>query len=267
VRFLSTRRKHPAAKPLTLLLALFLMGAVYAVVSPAQQSVADTNTNPQVVQGKALFDVTCSSCHGLNGEGTSQGPSLVGVGAAAVDFQMGTRRMPMAKPAAQAPRDAAPAYTPEEISAIASYVASLGQGPAVPEQGKYSTAGLSEEEIARGGELFRTNCSACHNIEGRGGALPEGAYAPSLHGVSAKHIYEALRTGPQQMPLFSEGALPDRDVKEIIGYLQKVEQQPSYGGLELGGIGPVAEGFWGWIIGIGSLVLVAIWLAKKGARA
>ena len=45
MRFLSTRRKHPAAKPLTLLLALFLMGAVYSVVSPAQKSVADTATS------------------------------------------------------------------------------------------------------------------------------------------------------------------------------------------------------------------------------
>ncbi|GAA1387995.1 c-type cytochrome [Luteococcus peritonei] len=267
MRFLSTRRKHPAAKPLVLLLALFLMGAVYSVVSPAQTSVADTNTNPQVAQGKALFDVTCSSCHGLNGEGTSQGPSLIGVGAAAVDFQMGTRRMPMAKPAAQAPRNSAPEYTQAEINAIAAYVASLGQGPAVPEESKYTAAGLSEEEIARGGELFRTNCSACHNIEGRGGALPSGAYAPSLIGVSGKHIYEALRTGPQQMPVFSTGALPDQDVKEIIGYLQTNEQQPNYGGLALGGIGPVAEGFWGWLVGVGSLVLVAIWLAKKGARA
>ncbi|MEL4357356.1 MULTISPECIES: cytochrome bc1 complex diheme cytochrome c subunit [unclassified Luteococcus] len=267
MRFLSSRRRHPAAKPLTLLLALFLMGAVYSVVTPAPQSAADGNTNPQVVQGKGLYDVTCSSCHGLNGEGSSQAPSLIGVGAAAVDFQMGTRRMPMAKPAAQAPRNSAPEYTQGEIDAIGAYVASLGAGPAVPEESKYSPAGLSDEEIARGGELFRTNCSACHNIEGRGGALPSGAYAPSLQGVSSKHIYEALRTGPQQMPLFSEGALPDQDVKEIIGYLSATEQQPQHGGLALGGIGPVAEGFWGWILGIGGLVLVAMWLAKKGARA
>lgn len=267
MRFLSTRRKHPAAKPLVLLLALFLMGAVYSVVSPAQKSSADTTTNPQVAQGKALFDVTCSSCHGLNGEGGSQAPSLIGVGAAAVDFQMGTRRMPMAKPAAQAPRDSAPEYTPEEIAAIAAYVASLGHGPAVPSEKQYSPAGLTDEEIARGGDLFKTNCSACHNFEGRGGALPNGAFAPSLTDVSSKHIYEALRTGPQQMPVFSSGALPDQDVREIVGYLSSLKQEPSHGGLALGGIGPVAEGFWGWIIGIGSLVLVAMWLAKKGARA
>lgn len=267
MRFLSTRRKHPAAKPLVLLLALFLMGAVYSVVSPAQKSTADTSAKSQVAQGKALFDVTCSSCHGLNGEGTSQGPSLVGVGSAAVDFQMGTGRMPMAKPGAQAPRAKHIIYTDAEIAAIGAYVDSLGPGVQVPSADKYSTAGLTDEELARGGELFKTNCSACHNFEGKGGALPGGAYAPSLTNVSSKHIYEALRTGPQQMPVFSSGALPDKDVKEIIGYLSTLKQQPNHGGLALGGLGPVAEGFWGWILGIGSLVLVAMWLAKKGASA
>lgn len=267
MRFLSSRRKHPAAKPLVLLLALFLVGAVYSVVSPAQKSAADSNTNPQVVQGKALYDVTCSSCHGLNGEGGSQAPSLIGVGAAAVDFQMGTGRMPMAKPAAQAPRNNHVTYTPAEIAAIGAYIASLGDGPAVPQESQYTASGLTDEQIARGGELFRTNCSACHNFEGKGGALPSGAYAPNLTQVSSKHIYEALRTGPQQMPVFSKGGLPDQDVKEIIGYLSSVNSQPDNGGLALGGIGPVAEGFWGWIVGIGSLVLVAMWLAKKGARA
>lgn len=263
---ITKRRRHPAAKPLTLVLALFVMGALYSGFAPASQSAADADTNPQVVAGKALFDVTCSSCHGLNGEGSSVAPSLIGVGAAAVDFQMGTGRMPMAKPAAQAPRNRV-TYTDEEISSIAAYVATLGDGPAIPEEDEYSGAGLTDEEIARGGEIFRTNCSACHNFEGSGGALPNGAYAPKLKGVSSKHIYEALRTGPQQMPVFSEGALPDQDVKEIVGYLNSLEQEPSYGGLPLGGLGPVAEGFWGWLLGIGSLVLVATWLAKKGARA
>lgn len=264
MRFLSSRRRHPAAKPLALVLALFLMGAMYTMVRPAAQSVADENLSSQAAAGKALFSVTCSSCHGLQAEGTADGPSLIGVGAAAVDFQMGTGRMPMAAPGPQAPvKDTK--YTETEIANIAAYVASLAPGPSIPEEKQYSPAGLTDEEIARGGELFRTNCSACHNYEGGGGALPKGKYAPTLVGVSGKHIYEALRTGPGQMPVFSKEVMTDQDTREIVAYLTKLHNRPDDGGLSLGGYGPVGEGLWVWLVGLGSLVLVARWLAKKGA--
>ncbi|HEX2857442.1 MAG TPA: c-type cytochrome [Propionibacteriaceae bacterium] len=266
MRLLPRRRRHPVAKPITLLLALFLMGALYAAIAPAQQSSADGNVTTQIAKGKELFQVSCASCHGLNGEGSSQAPMLVGVGAASVDFQVGTGRMPLAKPGAQPIRGKAQ-YTPDEIAALAAYVASLGSGPAIPSSQQVSTGGLTAQEIARGGELFRTNCSACHNYEGDGGALPNGKYAPPLKGSTPTHIYEAVRTGPYQMPKFSSGVLSDQDVREIIGYLSTLNSQPNNGGLSLGGLGPVSEGLWGWIVGIGSLVLVATWLAKKGARA
>ncbi|GAB3623455.1 c-type cytochrome [Mariniluteicoccus endophyticus] len=266
MRFLSARRRHPAAKPLMLVMALFLMGALYAGFAPATKSSADTAKTQQVEEGKQLFAVGCSSCHGLNAEGTSQGPSLHGVGAAAVDFQVSTGRMPMARPGAQAPRKAN-TYTEKETEALAAYVASLAPGPAIPAAQDYSPAGLSDEEIARGGELFRTNCSACHNFAGMGGALPEGKYAPTLEGVDNRHIYEALRTGPQQMPVFSKENLTDQDVREIIGYLNHLHEQPTYGGNDFGAIGPVSEGFYIWILGLGGCLLLAGWLASKGARA
>lgn len=261
----SPRRRHRAARPLSLALALVLLGALYAAFTPATQVSADTGMSAQVAEGKGLFQVTCSSCHGLNGEGTTQGPSLIGVGAASVDFQMSTNRMPMAKPGAQAPRRVVQ-YTAAEIAAISAYVQTLGPGPEIPKSSAYDYSSLSEEDIARGGELFRTNCSACHQAAASGGALPGGKYAPPLHGVEPLHIYEAMRTGPQQMPVFSAGAIPDKDVAAMIGYLKEIEEQPS-SGFSLGGLGPVTEGLFGWIIGIGGLCLVATWIASRGARA
>lgn len=269
--FLAARRRHPAARVLLLLIALFVMGALSTLLAPSQQSSADTGTSQQVTEGKALFTVQCSSCHGLNGEGQTtaviQGPPLAGVGAASVEFQVGTGRMPMSQQGvAQAPVHPV-RFSPEEIAALAAYVATLGPGPAIPAPEEYDTSGVSEEDIARGGELFRTNCSACHNFEGAGGALPGGKYAPSLLDTSNVHIYEAMVTGPQQMPVFNDDVLRPEDKKAIIAYLNDLHSRPNQGGLNLGGLGPVSEGLWAWIIGIGGLIIFAIWIAAKGVKA
>jgi ubiquinol-cytochrome c reductase cytochrome c subunit len=145
----------------------------------------------------------------------------------------------------------------------------MGSGPGIPNESQYTTANLTEEEIAKGGELFRTNCSACHNFAGKGGALSNGVYAPPLTGtgVTNQQIWEALRTGPNQMPVFSPSQLSDDDIKSMIGYLQELNESPDSGGYSLGGIGPVTEGLAAWLFGIGGLVGFALWIASKGARA
>ncbi len=257
-------------RALLLVFGLLVMAALYTALAPKPQVSAETGTSQQVAEGKALFAVGCASCHGLNGEGqtssTIQGPSLVGVGAAAVQFQVKSGRMPMARPEAQAPvkRNL---YTDEEIAALAAYVATLGPGPAIPDPASYDPKGLTEEELARGGELFKTNCSACHNFEGAGGALPNGKYAPSLKGVSNERLYLAMLTGPQQMPVFSDEVMRPQDKREIIGYLNHLHEQPAEGGLTLGGLGPVSEGLWAWILGLGTLMFFSLWIAAKGVKA
>jgi ubiquinol-cytochrome c reductase cytochrome c subunit len=270
VRLLSSRRRHPAAKALLLVAGLFLMGALYSVIAPPAHVLAETGNSQQIAEGKALFAVGCASCHGLNGEGqvegTIQGPPLAGVGAAAVDFQVSSGRMPMSRPEQQAPVKPNE-YSEEEVAALAAYVASLGPGPAIPEPAAYDTANLSAEDLARGGELFRTNCSACHNFEGAGGALPNGKYAPPLIGLDNKRIYEAMITGPQQMPVFDDEVVTPEDKRAIIGYLQALHEQPTNGGLALGGVGPVSEGLWAWIIGLGGLIFFAMWITTRGVKA
>jgi len=274
MRFLSARlsakRRSRLAGLVVLLLGLLITGGAYAVLSPAN---ADTNQSDQstVAEGRRLFLVGCSSCHGQNGEGivtkrgTQYGPPLVGVGAAAVDFQVGTGRMPMAKSAPQAPvKD--PEYTDEETKQLAAYIASLGPGPAIPDSEDTDTSTKTAAQISEGGEFFRTNCTACHNSVGAGGALPGGKYAPKLDGVSAKHIAEAMMTGPQQMPVFSDDVITPEDKSNIIAYIKAVQDQPNYGGMAGGGLGPVVDGLFTWIIGIGGLVIAAAWIGAHGAR-
>jgi len=267
VKKLSTHRRHPLAGLVVVLLGLVVAGGLYAAVRPAAAEGSQAGDQELIAEGRRLFVVGCSSCHGLNAEGIetksggNNGPSLIGVGAAAVDFQVDTGRMPMARPDVQAPRKEK-VYNDDEIAALAAYVASLAPGPAIPAPEDYSTEGAS---VVRGGEFFRTNCTACHNFAGAGGALADGRYAPPLRGVEPKHIYEAMETGPQQMPVFSW--LDEQDKRDIIAYLQRLEEQPAYGGPSLGSRGPVTEGLWGWVGGVGILVLAAVWIANNGARA
>ena len=272
---LSRHRRRPVAGLLLLLLGLVLTGSLYAALAPSSSADSAANDEELVAEGRELFLVGCSFCHGQNGEGVSTvdgnqiGPSLAGVGAAAVSFQVGTGRMPQAQPGAQNPTKPE-AYTDEEIEALAAFVATLGPGPAIPDPADYSLAGLSEEErqeaVARGGQIFLTNCTACHNFAGKGGAMPHGGYAPDLSDTSARHIYEALLTGPGQMDTFSNGNLSPEEKRDVIAYLYSLREQPDYGGFDLGGMGPVSEGLFAWVVGIGGLVTMAIWIAAHTAR-
>lgn len=173
--------------------------------------------------------------------------------------------MPAQQPGAQVPKKKV-IYSQAEIDQLAAYIASLGAGPVTPTAKDYSANGA---DIAKGGELFRTNCAQCHNFTGEGGALTHGKFAPSLEGVAPKHIYEAMQTGPQNMPSFPDTTMTKQNKKDIIAYLDAVngDKTESPGGLKLGGLGPVSEGLFAWIFGLGGLIAVAIWVAARTAKA
>jgi ubiquinol-cytochrome c reductase cytochrome c subunit len=243
-----------------LLVALVAMGLVYAAVNARTAAKAADGTSASAIeQGKKLFAEGCSSCHGLGAQGTGSGPSLLGVGAAGVTFQVGTGRMPLAAPGEQA-MTKPPVYNDAEVAAMAAYIASLAPGPAVPTAAQLDT---SNADLAEGGELFRTNCSQCHNFTGKGGALTDGKYAPNLMNATPAQIYMAMITGPQQMPVFSNQTLTVENKQAIIKWVEHLQNSPSPGGLDLGGFGPVTEGLFLWIVGIGLLIVAAVWIGAR----
>ena len=258
---LSRYRRHKAAAPLLLFFALLTVGATFSVASATTSAeTASADRSVQIEEGRQIFLKGCSSCHGLNAEGAQIAPSLIGVGAASVDFQVGTGRMPMADMSTQAMRKD-PIYNAEETAALAAYVASLAPGPAIPAESSLNYE--RDGSTAEGGELFRNNCAMCHNFAGQGGALTQGKYAPTLMGVEPKHIYEAMVTGPQSMPVFSDKTITPEEKLSIIKWIKSAEKEPNLGGASLGRVGPVTEGLLGWTLGLGLLIGVAVWLAMK----
>jgi ubiquinol-cytochrome c reductase cytochrome c subunit len=208
--------------------------------------------------GRTLYQRDCAWCHGASGTGTDRAPNLIGVGAASVDFYVSTGRMPLVTPGARV-RRSTPAYTPGEIAAITSYVAAFGPGPGIPDLTHAS-------ELARGAQLYESNCAACHGSTAVGGALTSGVEAPSLLENTRTQIAEAIRIGPGTMPVFDQGTIRDEDVAAIANYVAELQAPQEHGGLSLGRIGPIAEGAVGWIVGLGALLLFCRIIGKRASE-
>ncbi|GAA1258299.1 cytochrome bc1 complex diheme cytochrome c subunit [Arthrobacter pascens] len=260
MKALSQKRRHPLAAIALLLMGLLLTGGLYAVATTVNEAKASTAdfTASDTEEGQKLFEANCATCHGMGAGGTQDGPSLVGVGAAAVDFQVGTGRMPMQMNGPQAYKKPAQ-FNEQQTHQLSAYVASLGPGPAIPEAGVLDEQG----DAAKGGELFRTNCAMCHNAAAAGGALTRGKFAPALADVSGKHIYEAMVTGPQNMPVFSDSNITPEGKRDIVTFLKQIESTGSPGGADLGALGPVSEGLFVWIAGLGVIIAFTIWLTSR----
>ncbi len=262
MNFLAVRRRHPLAGFLVMAMTLLFLGLAFGAASPSNDATASSpaDQSTAIDEGKKLFAVGCASCHGLNAEGSSVAPSLVGVGAAAVDFQVSTGRMPAAYQEAQAQRKP-PLYNAGQVAQLAAFVASLGPGPAIPSEDEYGN--YNDADLLRGNKLFSNNCASCHNFAGSGGELTDGKFAPPLSGVDEKTIWEAMLTGPQSMPIFSDGTLPTEDKQAIIRFIKTLDETPNAGGAGIGRLGPVTEGLYGWLLGMGALLAAAVWIGVK----
>ncbi|HEY2762609.1 MAG TPA: cytochrome c [Pseudonocardiaceae bacterium] len=243
---------------LALSIALLAAGGLYATLAPHPQTAQAQEDNGLVRQGEQLYNNACISCHGANLQGVQgRGPSLIGVGDAAVYFQVSTGRMPAARQEAQITEKPVK-FTPQEIDALGAFVQANGGGPTVPK------GDLGGGNSAQGGEMFRLNCASCHNFTGRGIALSSGKFAPAIKGVNDQQMYAAMVTGPQSMPKFSDRQLTPDEKRDIIAYINSItDERNNPGGYSLGGYGPISEGVIAWIIGISALVAVTLWVGAK----
>ncbi|QFQ02120.1 Menaquinol-cytochrome c reductase cytochrome c subunit [Corynebacterium urogenitale] len=275
---LRRRRKMRKAFAGALAMVVALTGAGFianALTPDAQTAVAEQDATAMVDEGKQIYEVACITCHGANLQGVKdRGPSLVGVGEGAVYFQVHSGRMPMLRNEAQASRKT-PRYSENQALALAAYVNANGGGPGIVrnEDGSIAMESLrgsnnengkiNPADVARGSDLFRLNCASCHNFTGRGGALSGGKYAPVLDPANEQEIYQAMLTGPQNMPKFSDRQLTADEKKDIIAFIKSSKETPNPGGFGLGGIGPVTEGMFMWFVGILVMIAFAMWIGSR----
>jgi len=266
VSWITARRRHPAAGFAIVAFVLVLIGVGYAVLTSGNASAASpTVANAaQIAEGHSLFEENCSTCHGIFAEGENNvAPSLIGVGGAAVDFQVSTGRMPAAELGAENPRKPVK-FTPSQIAALAAYIQNLGGGPPVPTDAQVNP---NAGNYGAGQQLFVADCAACHNFVGAGGALTNGKFAPSLTESTPRQIYEAMLTGPEAMPVFNDLTVTPQEKRDIIAYVTQVRVQPNPGGFSLGRVGPVTEGLVAFLGLLLFMVLVAMWITAKHGKA
>ncbi len=252
-----SKQRRRLANVAGLMAGLVLTGALYSTLAPGAQAAPEGSESTAEAAGRELYERSCISCHGENLEGVpNRGPSLIGVGEASVYFQVHTGRMPLVRQQAQAP-DKPAIFSDEEIDQLMAYVQANGGGPTLP------SGDLRDGDLAAGGELFRLNCSSCHNFVGEGGALSSGKYAPSLEDSNDLEIYTAMLSGPENMPVFGDNQLTPEDKRAIINYVQTITDMPDPGGAGIGRIGPVSEGLVIWVVGVAALLFGIFWMGSK----
>jgi ubiquinol-cytochrome c reductase cytochrome c subunit len=213
-------------------------------------SPSDTRVDPALAPaGRALFVDGCSSCHGLDARGIKgTAPALVGVGPGPVDFYLRTGRMPLADPRDQ-PLRGRPIYAPSEISAIVSYVASLGGPRQIPRTNPAAGS------LSQGFHLFTEHCAGCHQVVAQGGLTIE-AQVPPLQVSKPTDIAEAVRMGPYLMPKFPQSQIDQQQLNSIARYVLYTRDPDDRGGWSIGHIGPIPEGMVAWLLAGSALLLV-----------
>lgn len=248
------------------MMGLLSAGFLASALTPTPQvATADTDSAALIREGKQLYDTSCVTCHGANLQGVQdRGPSLIGVGEAAVYFQVSSGRMPAVRNEAQALRKP-PKFDDKQIDALGAYIQANGGGPTVirDENGEVAQESLRGDDIARGSELFRLNCASCHNFTGQGGALSSGKFAPDLGPANEQEIYTAMVTGPQNMPKFSDRQLTIEEKSDIIAYVKSAQETKAAGGWGLGGFGPGTEMIALWVVGIAAVVGATLWIGAR----
>jgi ubiquinol-cytochrome c reductase cytochrome c subunit len=242
-----------------MLIALLAMSGVYGLFAASSSASNDTAGQAQVAAGQQLFDTSCITCHGANLQGVvNRGPALIGVGSAAVYFQVSTGRMPATGQGAEEYRKTSK-FTEAQTEAIAAFVQSIGGGPEIPS----GNLAAGPDQLAQGAELFRLNCASCHGTTGKGAPLSAGKTAPGLNQSTEKQIEAAMLSGPESMPVFNDNQLTPQEKSAIVAYVHFLQTTKDPGGNGVDRIGPVSEGLVLWVLGVGALMVTILWIGAK----
>ena len=252
-----TKFQRRLAGLLALAIALLGIGTLYSFARPGAADRAGPGGPGGGAQGEQIYNNTCISCHGANLEGVKdRGPSLVGIGEAAVYFQTSTGRMPAVMQGAQA-QEKPPVLTPEEVDAVARVRPGQRRRPGDARGAGRGAAGRQPRSRRPALPAQLRLVPQLHRPRRR--AVLRQVRAARWTASTEEQMYAAMLSGPESMPRFSERQLTPEEKKDIIAYVKSVDgrqQQPRR--RPIGGLGPQSEGLIGFIVGIAALLGITL---------
>jgi putative heme-binding domain-containing protein len=143
------------------------MGALWFLVLTSGSAQAPRLKNPLkpdgdvIRRGSLFYRARCAGCHGLDGRGVS-GPDLTASLAGGMSDERFFETIRRGVPGTEMPAFDAEHNADVQVWEILTHLRSLTSGGA-------PTKAIGD--AANGATIFRTNCTSCHTVAGRGGHL------------------------------------------------------------------------------------------------
>ena len=158
--------------------------------------------------GQRLFLNSCAQCHGSDAGGSKGFPNLTDG-----DWLYGGSPENIKTTLINGRNGVMPAYghlETAQIADLANYVRSLSGLPA------------DDAKVARGAELFKSNCVACHGVDGKGNIVlgaPNLTDKTWLYGGSEATIVETLTKGRMAMMPSQDKVLSPEKIQLLTAYV------------------------------------------------
>ncbi len=203
---------------------------------PAQNSVVVPPD--QIVDFSSLYRQNCSGCHGVEGRGGAAmalaNPVFLAIADDAVIRHAATNGVP-GTPMPASAQSAGGTLTDKQIDVIVSGIRSWAKPDALGNQTLPPYTAPVPGNPQRGADAYRTYCSSCHGVDGRGGSkassIVDGSYLALTSDQQLRIIVIAGRPelgAPDWRGDVEGRPMSPQDISDVVAWLSS--QRPKFPG-------------------------------------
>ncbi|MGB8989681.1 MAG: cytochrome c [Candidatus Sulfotelmatobacter sp.] len=226
--------------PVTLAVVAFVALLACAACSSAPVYRAEAAVVPpdEVLDFNVLYSKNCSGCHGVEGSGGAAfalaNPVFLAIADDAVIRDAAANGVP-GTPMPASAQSAGGMLTEKQIDAIVRGIRSWAKPAAFGTQAPPPYGAPGPGDAQRGADAYRTYCSSCHGIDGRGGSkassIVNGSYLALVSDQQLRIIVIAGRPelgAPDWRGNVEGRPMSPQDVSDVVAWLSA--QRPKFPG-------------------------------------